>query len=60
MRRLLESPWLYFGLAGALLVAAVASQFEIQLPGRPKGSVEDLRLKLAKGGLREAKSPSSD
>ncbi len=43
MRKLLDSPWLYFGLAAVLLGVAVASQFEINLPTRPKGTVEDFR-----------------
>jgi arylsulfatase A-like enzyme len=43
LRRILDSPWLYFGLAAVLLIVAVASQFEIHLPTRPQGSVADLR-----------------
>ena len=43
IRRLLDSPWLYFGLAGLLLVAAVASLVEVRIPSRPKGDVSDIR-----------------
>ncbi|MDH3211553.1 MAG: sulfatase [Myxococcales bacterium] len=39
-RRWLESPWPYFVGAGILLVIAVASQFEVQLPSRSRESVE--------------------
>lgn len=42
LRRLLDSPWLYFGLAGALLVAAFFSFVEIRLPSRPKGGLAEL------------------
>jgi arylsulfatase A-like enzyme len=42
LRRLIDSPWLYFTAAAALLVAAIASQFELQIPSRPKGTVEDI------------------
>jgi arylsulfatase A-like enzyme len=41
VRRILDSPWFYFGLAGLLVVVAVASQFEVQIPSRPKGVQED-------------------
>jgi len=43
MRRLLDSPWLYFGLAGVLLVAAIASQFRIGPEPLPTGTVDDLQ-----------------
>lgn len=42
LRRLLDSPRTYFVLAGLLLVAAVASQFRLQIPSRPEGTLEDL------------------
>ncbi len=46
LRKILDSPWLYFGLAALVLVVAVVSQFRIDLPSRPVGSVADLdRLK---------------
>ena len=41
-RKLLDSPWLYFGLAGVLLLAAVYSQIQFRTPGRPVGTIEDL------------------
>jgi arylsulfatase A-like enzyme len=41
-RRLLDSPWPYFVAAGVLLLAAIASQFEIQLPSRPGGTPQDI------------------
>lgn len=43
LRKVLDSAWFYFTLAGILLVVAVISQFEIRLPSRPKGDVEDIR-----------------
>jgi arylsulfatase A-like enzyme len=42
LRRFLDSPWIYFGLAGVLLVAAVLSQIEIHVPSRPMGEPEDI------------------
>jgi arylsulfatase A-like enzyme len=45
-RRLLDSQWTYFTLAGVLLVILLITQFEIQFPARPKGTVEDIE-KLA-------------
>jgi arylsulfatase A-like enzyme len=42
LRRLLDSPWPYFIGAGLLLIAAIASQFEIRLPSRPEGRPADL------------------
>jgi arylsulfatase len=42
LRKLLDSPWTYFVLAGLLAVAAVASQFEIRLPSRDSGTVADI------------------
>jgi len=41
-RRIIDSPWPYFVGAGLLIVIAVASQFELSVPSRPKGSVDDL------------------
>lgn len=43
LRRLLDSPWTYFGLAGALFVALLVTQFELKLPPRPKGTADDIR-----------------
>ena len=42
LRRLLDSPWPYFIGAGLLLIAAIASQFEIHLPSRPEGRPADI------------------
>lgn len=42
LRRILQSPWTYFAGAGVLLLAAVASQFEIQLPTRGAEGIEAL------------------
>jgi arylsulfatase A-like enzyme len=41
-RRTLDSPWLYLGLAGVLLIVGVYSQVEISLPKRPSGTIDDL------------------
>jgi choline-sulfatase len=54
VKRILDSPWLYFGLAGLLLALAVVSQLEIQLPSRPQGTVEDL------ASLAERAAPEGD
>ncbi len=45
LRRLLDSPWLFFALAGLLLAVALATQIEIEPPARPQGSAAEL-LKL--------------
>jgi arylsulfatase A-like enzyme len=42
LRRILDSPWLYFGLAAVLVVVGLASQIEVRLPPRPAGTVEDI------------------
>jgi arylsulfatase A-like enzyme len=42
LRRLLDSPWTYYGIAGLLLVVAVLSQFEIRTPARPVGGEAEL------------------
>ena len=42
LRRLLDSPWPYFTAAGLLVLVAIATQFEIRLPSRPEGSVEEI------------------
>lgn len=47
LRRLLDSPGFYFGCAGLLLVIAAATQFEVQIPSRSKGTVDDI------AGLRD-------
>ncbi len=48
LRKLLDSSWLYFGLAGLLLAVAVASQIRFAPPGRPSGEVADIS-KLGEG-----------
>ena len=42
MRKLLDSPWLYFGAAAVLVVALVASQFRYEVPPKRVGSVDEL------------------
>jgi arylsulfatase A-like enzyme len=42
LRRLLDSPWFYFGGALVLLVAAVATQFEVRVPSREKKPLSEL------------------
>lgn len=42
LRRLLDSPVTYFVGAGALLLVAIATQFELNIPSRPSGTVADL------------------
>ena len=41
-RRLIDSSSTYFVGAAILLVAAIATQFELDFPARPRGSVEDI------------------
>jgi arylsulfatase A-like enzyme len=47
LRRLLDSPWFYFSLAGLLAVVAVLSQIEFRVTSRPAGDAEDIET-LAK------------
>ncbi len=42
LRRFLDSPWLYFGGAIALLLVAVATQFEVSIPSRKAAPLSDL------------------
>ena len=42
LRRLLDSPWTYFALAGLLVVIGLSTLFEVRLPSRPGGDVDDL------------------
>lgn len=42
LRKLVASPWLYFGLAGLLLLAALLSQFQRVDANVPKGEAQDL------------------
>ena len=51
LRRILNSPWTYFGGAGVLLLAAIASQFEVRLPSRPQGSIPDIAALRERGDL---------
>ena len=41
LRKLIDSPWLYFSLAGLLLVAALISQIRFAPPARPVGTAQD-------------------
>jgi arylsulfatase A-like enzyme len=50
LKRILDSPWLYFGLAALLVVFAVVSQFEIHLPSRPEGDADDLATLAERAG----------
>ncbi len=43
LRRFLNSRWAFYGPAAVLAILAVASQFELKLPSRPVGGVEELR-----------------
>jgi len=49
LRKLLDSPWPYFAGAALLVVLAIASQFRIAGPTRPKGSAREI------AALRERK-----
>lgn len=51
LRRLLDSPWTYFGLAGVLFIALLVTQFEIKLPPRPKGTADDIRSLAARDDI---------
>ena len=42
MRRLLDSAWFYFGMAGVLAVVAIASQLRWEIPPKRVGSLEDI------------------
>jgi len=41
-RRILDSPWPYFALAGVLLLVAVATQFEVRMPTRSEAPASAL------------------
>jgi arylsulfatase A-like enzyme len=41
-RRLLDSPWPYFSLAAVLLLAALASQFEVRFPRREQAPITEI------------------
>ncbi len=42
MRKLLDSAWFYFALAGVAALVLLASQFRFDVPPKPKGTVDDL------------------
>ena len=42
MRKLLDSPWLYFGRAAVLVVLALAAQSRFEEPPRPVGTADDI------------------
>jgi arylsulfatase A-like enzyme len=42
LRRIIDSPWFYFTLAGLLVIFAVLSQVEIHTPSRPFGEPEEI------------------
>lgn len=46
LRRLFDSSWTYFSLAGVLLLVLLYTQFEVELPPRPRGTADEIR-KLA-------------
>jgi arylsulfatase len=43
LSRILNSSWTYYSLAALLAVIAVASQFELRIPSRSSGGLEELR-----------------
>lgn len=43
LRRLLDSPWTYFSLAGVLLLVLLYTQFEVRMPPRPRGTADEIR-----------------
>lgn len=51
LRRFLDSPWLYFGAAALLLIAAVVTQFEVHMPSRERASVTELAALRERGDL---------
>ncbi len=42
LRRLFDSPWTYFSLAGVLLVVLLYTQFEVVLPPRSRGTAAEI------------------
>ncbi|HXK22237.1 MAG TPA: sulfatase-like hydrolase/transferase, partial [Myxococcota bacterium] len=42
LRRLLDSPWFYFGVAALLVVAALLTQFRVHLPSRPEKPLAEM------------------
>jgi arylsulfatase A-like enzyme len=51
LRRLVESPSTYFAGAAILLLVIVATQFDLRIPSRPRGTVGDLTLLRNRGDL---------
>jgi arylsulfatase A-like enzyme len=43
LRRIFDSPWLYFCLAGLLLLGGLYSQIQFSAPERPVGTIEQLK-----------------
>ena len=41
-RKIFDSSWFYFTLAGLLIVGAVYSQLEFESPSRPSGTIEEI------------------
>ena len=42
LSRILNSRWTYYGPAALLAILALASQFQLRIPSRPEGGVEEL------------------
>jgi len=51
LRRLVDSPLAYFSGAAILLLVIVALQFDLRIPSRPRGTIEDLALLRTRGDL---------
>jgi len=51
LRKFIDSPWLYFCLAGLLLVATVLSQFHFGSPAPKPGGAKELRALPDRGDL---------
>lgn len=51
LRKILDSPWLYFSLAALIVLGTILSQFRIHLPSRPTGSIADLDRLRERDGL---------
>jgi arylsulfatase A-like enzyme len=50
LRRILDSPWTYFTLAGLLAVGGLASMLELRGPAKPAGTIEQDLGKLRERG----------
>ena len=51
LRRLAESPSVYFAGAAILLLVIAAMQFDLRIPSRPSGTARDLALLRTRGDL---------